>query len=88
MDSYKLNVKTSFEKDLRKLPKAIVQRVLHVLEALPADPFPHQHSKLSGTERLYRIRLGDYRIVYEVDEAALEITVHSIRQRQDAYRNV
>ncbi|HEX4495517.1 MAG TPA: type II toxin-antitoxin system RelE/ParE family toxin [Thermoanaerobaculia bacterium] len=88
MDSYKLCLKPAAEKDLRKLPKAIVQRVLHLLDELPADPFPHQHSKLSGTERLYRIRLGDYRIVYEVDEEALEITVHSIRQRQDAYRHV
>jgi mRNA interferase RelE/StbE len=88
MDSYKLRLKPAAEKDLRKLPKAIVQRVLHLLEGLPADPFPHQHSKLSGTERLYRIRLGDYRIVYEVEEEALEITVHSIRQRQDAYRHV
>jgi mRNA interferase RelE/StbE len=88
MDSYKLHLKPSAEKDLRKLPKNIVQRVLQVLEALPADPFPHQHSKLSGTERLYRIRLGDYRIVYEVDEEALEITVHTIGQRQGAYRHV
>lgn len=88
MDSYKLSLKPSAEKDLRKLPKGMVQRVLQALEALPADPFPHQHSKLSGTERLYRLRLGDYRIVYEVDEVALEITVHTIRQRQDAYRHV
>lgn len=88
MDWYKLSLKPSAEKDLRKLPKGIVQRVLQALEALPTDPFPHQHSKLSGTERLYRLRLGDYRIVYEVDETALEITVHAIRQRQDAYRHV
>jgi len=88
MDSYKLRIKPAFEKDLRKLPKAIVQRVLQRLEDLPGNPFPHQHIKLSGTERLYRIRLGDYRIVYEVDEEALEITVHSIGQRQDAYRRV
>lgn len=88
MDSYNLRLKPAAEKDLRKLPKAIVQRVLQILEDLPTNPFPHQHSKLSGTERLYRIRLGDYRIVYEVEEQALEITVHSIRQRQDAYRHV
>jgi mRNA interferase RelE/StbE len=88
MDSYNLQLKPSAEKDLRKLPKAIVQRVLLILEELPSDPFPHQHSKLSGTERLYRLRVGDYRIVYEVDEVALEITIHTIRQRQDAYRRV
>lgn len=88
MDSYKLSLKPSAEKDLRKLPKAILQRVFQVLEGLPTNPFPHQHSKLSGTERLYRLRLGDYRIVYEVQEETLEVTVHSIRQRQDAYRGV
>jgi mRNA interferase RelE/StbE len=88
MDFYKLSLKPSAEKDLRKLPKTIVHRVLQILDEFPGNPFPHQHSKLSGTERLYRLRLGDYRLVYEVDEETLEITVHTIRQRQDAYRHI
>src|SRR5437870_8906715 len=45
-------------------------------------------SKLSGAERLYKIRVGDYRIVYEVDTAALQVTIHYVRHRREAYRKL
>ena len=51
--------------------------------ALSADPFPEQSIKLAGTERLYRIRIGDYRIVYGVDKATRQVIV-----RREVYRRV
>jgi mRNA interferase RelE/StbE len=86
MGSYSIRLKPSAEKDLRKLPKDVLQRVFQVLESLPSDPFPHQSSKLTGTDRLYRIRVGDYRIVYEA--GAAELTVHYIRHRREVYRRL
>jgi len=86
MDSYSINFKPSVEKDLRPLSKTLVSRVMKRIERLRTEPFPRQAIKLSGTERLYRIRVGDYRIVYEVDTQAREVTIHYVRHRREVYR--
>lgn len=86
MDSYSINFKPSVEKDLRRLPKALVARVMKRIEGLASEPFPRRAVRLSATERLYRIRVGDYRIVYEVDVQARLVTVHYIRHRREVYR--
>jgi mRNA interferase RelE/StbE len=86
VNSYNVNFKPSVEKDLRPLSKALVSRVMERIERLKTDPFPRQAIKLSGTERLYRIRVGDYRIVYEVDTQAKQVTIHYVRHRREVYR--
>jgi mRNA interferase RelE/StbE len=86
MESYSLNFKPSVEKDLRRLSKDVIARLLAHAEALKLEPFPRQAIKLSGAKGLYRIRVGDYRIVYEVDTKAKVITVHYIRHRREVYR--
>lgn len=88
MASFSLDFKPSAEKDLRHLPKDIVLRVIEKIEYLRSDPFPSQSIRISGSERLYRLRVGDYRIIYEVDPKAKEITIHYIRPRSVAYRNL
>lgn len=86
MEPYSVSFKPSIERDLRRLPDVIVARVLARVDDLTAAPFPHGAIKLSGAERLFRIRVGDYRIVYEVDTQARQITVHYVRHRRDIYR--
>ncbi len=86
MASYSINLKPSVEKDLRHLSKRLVARVVERIEKLKADPFPRQAIKLSGTERFYRIRVSDYRIVYEVDTQAEQVTIHYVRHRREVYR--
>jgi len=86
MGSYSINFKPSVEKDLRPLSKALISRVMKRIERLRTDPFPRQAIKISGTERLYRLRVGDYRIVYEVDVEAKEVTIHYVRHRREVYR--
>ena len=88
MGSYKIVFKPSVEKDLGNLPKLLASRAMKRIEGLALDPFPRQAVKLSGVERLYRIRLGDYRIVYEVDGKARQITVHYVRHRREVYRRL
>ncbi len=86
MPPYRVVLKPSVEKDLRGLPNHAVRRVLAACERLGEDPFPRQAAKLSGADRLYRLRVGDYRIVYEVDTRGKAVTVHYVRHRGTAYR--
>jgi mRNA interferase RelE/StbE len=86
--SYKLVFKPSVEKDLPALPKATRIPALARIESLSENPFPPDFIKLSGARKLYRIRIGDYRVVYEVDAKAQLITVHYVRHRREVYRRI
>jgi mRNA interferase RelE/StbE len=86
MASYKVVPKPSVAKDLRSLPKATVARIVEKIEGLGKEPFPPRTVKLEGGEELYRIRIGDYRVVYAVDRGAKQVIVHYVRHRRDAYR--
>ena len=88
MAAYSVFSKPSVERDLRRLPRGAVDRVMERIAALANKPFPRDAVKLSGAERLYRLRAGDYRIVYEVDTALLRVTVHYVRHRRVAYRGL
>ncbi len=88
MASFKVILKPSIEKDVRRLPKKIVATVWTRIERLKDDPFPPGVTKLEGAERLYRVRVGDYRIVYEVDPDVEQITIHYVRHRSEVYRNL
>ncbi len=88
MASYKVALKPSVEKDLRSVPKATIQRILTQIDTLAEDPFPSQSVKLTGAKNLYRLRVGDYRIVYGVHSEEKIIIVHYIRHRREAYRRI
>jgi mRNA interferase RelE/StbE len=84
--TFTIRYKSSVEKDLRPIPMAIVHRLLETIDALARDQHPHGSIKLKDAERLYRIRVGDYRIVYEIDASEREIVVHYVRHRREVYR--
>ena len=86
--SYNLSFKPALAKDLRSLPKSMIIRIFKRIIDLQADPFPPQSTKLVGMNHSYRVRVGDYRIIYEVDEARNLITVQYVRHRRDAYQNL
>jgi mRNA interferase RelE/StbE len=88
MALYEVILKPSVEKDLRALSATVRARVLARLEHLRGEPIPRQAVKLAGGEAWYRVRVGDYRIIYGVDTRSWQITVHYIRHRRDAYRNL
>jgi len=88
MASYSIQFSPSVEKDLRRLPKTVASRVMAAIEALATEPFPRQSIKLSNAEGLYRVRVGSYRIVYEVDTPTGTIVVHYVRHRSDVYRSL
>jgi mRNA interferase RelE/StbE len=88
MASYSVNFKPSAEKDLRGLPGSIVARIVKQVEGLKSNPLPRQSAKLGGAAELYRMRIGDYRVVYGIDRKAREILVHYVRHRRDVYRRL
>ena len=55
---------------------------------LKDEPLPRQSLKLSGAEQLYRIRVGEYRIIFGVDKEHLQVTIHHVRHRRDVYRQL
>ena len=67
MATYKVILKPSVEKDLRSLPKSTMAQIMKRIAALSDSPFPDQSIKLAGTGQVYRIRIGDYRVVYGVE---------------------
>jgi mRNA interferase RelE/StbE len=84
--AFRIEWKKSTRKDLRKLPSATVDKIIGAVEGLAENPFPHGVEKLSGSEHAYRIRLGDYRVVYEVVAESKLIEVQRVRHRKDVYR--
>jgi len=86
MASYKIEWKNSAYKELQKLPRPMLTRVVAVVSELSNDPFPHGVKKLVGSEFSYRIRVGDYRVVYEVFADRLIIEIVRVRHRKDVYR--
>ncbi len=86
MASYRLEWRKSTKKDLRKIPPKDVARIVTAAECLITDPFPHGSEKLSGSEHAYRIRVGDFRVIYEVFTAILLVEVQRVKHRKDVYR--
>lgn len=85
MASYELAFKRSVATDLRQLPKKDLQRVLARIRDLSRDPRPPGCEKLSGLPR-YRIRQGNYRIVYEIRDERLIVLIVKVAHRKDVYR--
>jgi mRNA interferase RelE/StbE len=88
MKPYQINFQSSVDKDLRKLSSENCDRLLTGIEELANEPMPVQAIKLKGTEGLYRVRVGDYRIIYEVDASAKSILIHYVRHRREVYRDM
>ena len=84
--AFRIEWKKSTRKDLRKLPTSVANRLVRAVEDLAENPFPHGVEKLSGSEHAYRIRLGDYRIVYEVVAESKLVEIQRVRHRKDVYR--
>ena len=85
MARYELRVRPSVAKDLRGIPKTDVERILSRIEALRDEPRPQGSEKLSAQER-YRIRQGNYRIIYGIEEAEVVVEIVKVGHRREVYR--
>lgn len=85
MAEYKLTIARSASRDLESLPAEVVARVDRKILALKIDPRPPGVKKLKGEADLWRIRIGDYRVIYSIDAAAKAVDVIRVRHRSKAY---
>ena len=83
--SYALAFKSSAEKELRKLPHEAIARIVVTIRALGDEPRPYGCLKLSGSQS-WRIRIGDYRVIYDIDDKSQKIDVLHIGHRREVYR--
>src|SRR5882762_4379263 len=87
--AYSVELLPAARRVLRKLDKPVARRIVATLTALAGDPRPHGARALSGTERpMLRVRVGDYRIVYEVHDSRLVVLVIFVGHRRDIYRQI
>lgn len=85
MARYEVEFKRSVDKDARSIPASDLKKILLKIDSLREDPRPPGSVKLTG-EEYYRVRQGDYRIVYEIQDAKLVIVVIRIGHRREVYR--
>jgi mRNA interferase RelE/StbE len=83
---YEIIIKPSAEKSMDKIPLPLRRRIVDALEELRNHPRPAGAVKLAGDENLWRIRVGNYRIVYEIHDGRLVILVLRVAHRKDVYR--
>lgn len=86
--AYKIIIKPSAKRELKKLARPVQLKISRVIDALAADPRPLKAQKLQGLKDLYRIRAGDYRIIYQVQARRLLVLVVRIGHRRDVYRGL
>jgi mRNA interferase RelE/StbE len=83
---YRIEYRKSVDKEIRKLPEGVRRTIVTAILILGEDPYPNGVTKLRGSERTYRIRQGDYRIIYEIHDTHLVVEVVKVGHRRDVYR--
>ncbi|BFU91966.1 MAG: cytotoxic translational repressor of toxin-antitoxin stability system [Nitrospira sp.] len=86
MVTYQIEFSRQADRQFRTLSSQIQQRLKSRIDSLAATPRPHGSEKLSGADQLYRIRVGDYRIVYAVEDDRLLVLVVKVGHRREVYR--
>jgi len=76
----------SARKELQALDPTIARRVLRRIESLAMAPRPPGCKKLKGSDNLWRIRIGDWRVIYSIDDGKRLVDISAVRHRRDAYR--
>jgi len=83
--SYQVDLTTAAARQVKKLPNPFRGRVLAAIEDLATDPRPHGARKLVGESTAWRIRVGDYRVIYDVFDVELTVTVVRAAHRREVY---
>jgi mRNA interferase RelE/StbE len=86
--SYVILVSTRATKDLDDLPTSVRRRIRTLIDGLESDPRPHGAQAMTGLDDTYRIRVGNYRIVYAVNDAEQSAIIGRVGHRRDVYRRL
>jgi mRNA interferase RelE/StbE len=85
MAAFKVTFKASVAKDFKRLDRLAAHRIIKAIESLQNNPFPNSSKRLVGSEHTFRIRVGDYRVVYIVNKDDREVEIQRVRHRKDVY---
>ena len=83
---YEVLIERTAERDLQSLPHSIFNRIVPRIRALAGNPRPSGCHKLTGSRNDWRIRIGDYRVVYDIDDARKRVRIFRVRHRREVYR--
>ena len=86
--TYRVEFTSSAQREFLRLPKADRQRVGQRIDALADNPRPAGCVKLAGASMLWRIRCGDYRVVYAIEDATLIVAITRVAHRRQVYRGL
>ena len=85
--SYELLIERRAEKDLKKLEASLFTSIVEKIKSLSVNPHSSGSRKLSGSQNDWRIRIGDYRVLYEIDNKARTIKIMRVKHRREVYRD-
>jgi mRNA interferase RelE/StbE len=83
---YEVYLEKSAENDLKRLTISIFDRIIPHIKTLAENPRPSGCRKITGSKNDWRTRIGDYRVIYEIDERAKAVRVMRVRHRREVYR--
>jgi mRNA interferase RelE/StbE len=86
MPSYRIETKAAFERAFDRLPSEIQRRITKRVDGLAEDPRPSGVEKLAGADDLWRARVGDCRVIHQIDDGVLRILLVKVGHRRDVYR--
>ena len=84
--AYQVEIAPAAQRDFKRLPLEVIRKVDAEIVGLEQTPRPQGCAKLGGSEDEYRVRVGDYRVLYVIDDKAKRVTIAHVRHRRDAYR--
>lgn len=84
---YKVSIKNSALKEIQRIPKDFRLKIIEVIDSLAANPRPSGVKKLENFQDSYRVRVGQYRIVYKIEDRRLIVEVVKVGNRKEVYRN-
>ena len=86
MANYEIQIAKSVLKTLKTLPAIDVKKIISTIQALALDPFPNGCRKISGEQSTYRVRQGNYRVIYEIEDHKMLILILKVGHRKDVYK--
>jgi len=85
---YAIELKPQVQKFIEKQPRKVQRQLVAKIESLQKDPRPAQSKLLHSDKQIYRVRSGDYRIIYQIKEDKLLVLVAKVGSRKDVYKNL
>jgi mRNA interferase RelE/StbE len=84
--NYQIKFRSSALREILALPRKIADRVREAIDALSENPRPYGYIQLKGSEKLFRIRIGDIRVVYTIEEEIRIVEIRTVGNRREIYR--